>query len=105
MDDARVLIVEDDPMVAQVNRQFVEAVPGFAPVGTAGTASEALRLTEDEKPDLVLLDVYLPDKSGVTVLREIRQNGLPADVILITAAQDVETIQNAFRYGAIDYII
>ncbi|HUW65725.1 MAG TPA: response regulator [Spirochaetia bacterium] len=105
MDDARVLIVEDDPMVAEINRQFVEAVPGFVAVGVAGTGQEATRLVSEEKPDLVLLDVYLPDKSGVAVLQEIRQNGLPADIILITAAQDVETIQNAFRYGAIDYII
>ncbi|MDA8335151.1 MAG: response regulator [Peptococcaceae bacterium] len=105
MDDARVLIVEDDPMVAEINRQFVRAVPGFTPLGVAATGQEAVRLTAGERPDLVLLDVYLPDKSGLAVLQEIRQNGLPADIILITAAQDVETIQNAFRYGAIDYII
>ena len=105
MTDATVLIVEDDPMVAQINRQFVEAVPGFVTVGVAQNGQEALRVVRNEKPDLVLLDVYLPDQSGLTVLQEIRQNGLPADVILITAAQDVETIQNAFRYGAIDYII
>jgi len=105
MTDARVLIVEDDPMVAEINRQFVQTVPGFVTIGVVPNGQEALRLAKAEKPDLVLLDVYLPDQSGVAVLQEIRQNGLPADVILITAAQDVETIQNAFRYGAIDYII
>lgn len=100
-----VLIVEDDPMVVEVNKSFVSAVPGFQVVGVARTGHAALMLAERMRPHLVLLDIYLPDVDGVAILQEIRQRELPADVILVTAAQDVTTIQNVFRYGAVDYII
>ncbi len=100
-----VLIVEDDPMVVEVNRGFVNAVPGFKVVGVARTGKEAVQVAARLKPALTLLDVYLPDMSGLAALQEIRRLGLPTDVLLVTAAQDAETIQNAFRYGAVDYII
>lgn len=100
-----VLIVEDDPMVVEVNQGFVNAVPGFKVVGVARTGKEAVRLAARLKPALTLLDVYLPDMSGLAALQEIRRLGLPTDVMLVTAAQDAETIKNAFRYGAVDYII
>ncbi|MEW6727226.1 response regulator [Desulforudis sp. 1088] len=99
------LIVEDDPMVAEVNRNFVESITGYEVVGVVSTGGEALALIENLRPALTLLDVYLPDIDGVSVLHEIRKRQLPTDVILITAAQDVMTIQDVFRYGAIDYIV
>jgi len=100
-----VLIIEDDPMVVEVNRSFVDAVPGFRVAGVARTGREAVELVKSLKPDLVLLDIYLPDIDGVAALQEIRRLDLPTDVIAVTAAQDAKTIQNVFRYGAIDYII
>ncbi|MCL6638198.1 MAG: response regulator [Firmicutes bacterium] len=100
-----VLIVEDDPMVVEVNRGFVNAVPGFRVAGVARTGKEAIELIEEIKPELVLLDIYLPDIDGVTTLTEIRRLGIPCDVIMVTAAQEAEIIKNVFRYGAIDYII
>jgi len=100
-----VVIVEDDPMVVEVNRGFVSAVPGFRVAGVARSGKEAVEMIREERPDLVLLDIYLPDMDGVTTLQEIRRLGLPTDVIVVTAAQDAETIQNVFRYGAIDYIV
>lgn len=100
-----VVIVEDDPMVIEINRSFVDAVPGFQVVGVAKTGQEALVVIKELTPSLALLDVYLPDTSGVAILREIRKQGLSTDVILVTAAHDSDTIQNSFRYGAIDYII
>ncbi|MDQ0285755.1 two-component system response regulator DctR [Desulfofundulus luciae] len=105
MGDIGVLIVEDDPMVVEVNRGFVNAVPGFQVVGVARTGRKAVEMVARLKPALTLLDVYLPDMSGLEALQEIRRRGLPTDVLLVTAAQDVETIQHAFRYGAVDYII
>lgn len=105
MADIKTLIVEDDPMVAEVNRRFVESVASFTVVGMAATGAEALESIMELKPDLTLLDIYLPDMDGVTVLHEIRRRLLPTDVILITAAQDVPTIQDVIRHGAIDYII
>lgn len=100
-----VVIVEDDPMVVEVNRGFVSAVPGFRVAGVARTGREAVDMVKQLKPDLVLLDIYLPDMDGVTALQEMRRFDLPTDVIAVTAAQDARTIQNVFRYGAIDYVI
>lgn len=100
-----VVLVDDDPMVLQVNRQYVAAVPGFAVVGTARTGAEAVAAVARLRPDLVLLDIYLPDMDGIAALKEIRRLELPTDVILISAAQDAHTIREALRYGAVDYII
>ncbi|MDA8097928.1 MAG: response regulator [Clostridia bacterium] len=100
-----ILIVEDDPMVADINKRFVESIHGFTVIASVATGIEAINAVRDLKPDLTLLDVYLPDLNGVEVLQEIRRQNLPTDVILITAAQDTSTIQDVFRYGAIDYII
>lgn len=105
MPPINVLIVDDDPMVLKVNRSYVEAVPGFRVVGTARNGNDALELAQRLHPDLVLLDVYMPDKDGLTMLRELRSQALPSDVILVSAAHDTESIQEAFRCGAHDYII
>ena len=105
MSQIDVVIVEDDPMVVEVNRGFVNAVSGFKVAGVARSGREAIEMIRGVEPDLVLLDIYLPDMDGVTALQEIRRLGLPTDVIVVTAAQDAETIQNVFRYGAIDYVI
>lgn len=105
MPQVDVVIVEDDPMVVEVNRGFVNAVPGFKVTGVARSGRGAVEMIRDKAPDLVLLDIYLPDMDGVATLQEIRRLGLPTDVIMVTAAQDADTIQNVFRYGAIDYIV
>ncbi len=99
------LIVEDDPMVLEINRQFIERVEGFSVKGTAQNFNEAERLLGELKPQLVILDIYLPDTSGVELLKKIRSLGFPVDVIMITAARDRSIIQDVLRYGAIDYII
>ncbi|WP_394849355.1 response regulator [Pendulispora brunnea] len=96
----RVLVVEDDFRVAQVNAAFAERVPGFNVVGTARSAAEARQLARELSPDLVLLDSYLPDGSGIALLRE-----LEADAILLTAASDAESVRAAFAAGALNYVI
>lgn len=101
----RTLIVEDDPMVLEVNKQFVLATDGFDIVGLARSGTEALQLITEVAPHLVILDIYLPDLDGLSTLTEIRRRNDPVDVILVTAARDSETIQNVFRHGAIDYIV
>ncbi len=105
MNEIKVIIIEDDPMVAGVNCKFVNSVPGFRVVEIAGNAGEGLAKIISLKPDLALIDVYLPDRDGLTMLQEIRRIQAPTDAILVTAAQDVETIEGAFRYGAVDYIL
>lgn len=105
MSQIDVVIIEDDPMVVEVNRGFINAVQGFRVAGVARTGREAIEMVKELIPELVLLDIYLPDIDGVTTLQEIRRLGLPVDVIIITAAHNAETIQSVFRYGAIDYIV
>jgi two-component system CitB family response regulator len=101
----RVLVVDDDFMVARVHKGFVERVPGFTVVGTAHTGADALAATDRLRPDLVLLDIYLPDISGLEVLRRLREQASPVDVLAITAARDVETIRTALRGGVVHYVI
>ena len=102
----RTLIVEDDFRVADIHRAFLERLAGFEVVGTANTAAAALELIDRLRPDLVLLDVYLPDRSGLDVLREIRAAGRSEiDVITITAAKDVETLRAALQGGVVHYLV
>ncbi|WP_017538425.1 response regulator [Nocardiopsis halophila] len=102
----RTLVVDDDFMVAQVHRRLVERVPGFTVVGEARTGGEALERVRDLRPDLVLLDVYLPDIGGTEVLRRLRaEDGPQVDVLMITAARDAETVRRARHGGAVHYIV
>lgn len=101
----RVLLIEDDPMVQEVNRQFVEQVDGFHVVGMAANGAEGLKLIEQLKPDLVFLDIFMPSLDGIATLQSIRSKTLPVDVIVVTAAKDAETVRTMMRNGAFDYII
>lgn len=100
-----VLIVDDDFMVAEIHRRFVERVDGFQAVGVARTAAEALTAIEDLQPDLVLLDVYLPDMTGLDVLQQLRSHGNLVGVIMITAARELDTVKGALDGGAADFLI
>lgn len=102
----RVLIVDDDFMVAKVHSGYVAKTPGYEVVGVAHTGTDALRAVDDLRPDLVLLDIYLPDMDGVSVLRELRTStSAETDVIVISAATDVETVRAAMRGGVLHYLI
>ncbi|MFF1698424.1 response regulator [Streptomyces sp. NPDC058257] len=100
-----VLVVDDDVRVADVNAAYVAKVPGFRVAGKAHSAAEALRLVEELPVDLVLLDHYLPDETGLTVVRTLRERGHQTDVIMVTAARDVATVQAAMRHGALQYLV
>jgi response regulator of citrate/malate metabolism len=101
----RVLVVDDDFMVAKVHSGYVARTPGFEVVGVAHNGADAVRLVRELRPDLVLLDVYLPDVDGLAVLRELRGLADDVDVIVITAATDVETVRSAMRGGVLHYLI
>jgi len=102
----RTLVVDDDFMAAAVHRSFAERVPGFEVVGEATTGAGALALVEELHPDLVLLDIYLPDLSGLEVMRRLRQSeGPPVDVIAITSAKDVRMLRGAMQHGVIHYLV
>lgn len=100
-----VLVVDDDVRVADVNAAYVAKVPGFRVAAKAHSAAEALRLIEELPVDLVLLDHYLPDQTGLAVVRTLRERGHQTDVIMVTAARDVATVQAAMRHGALQYLV
>jgi response regulator of citrate/malate metabolism len=102
----RTLVVDDDAMTASIHRSYVERVPGFEVVGEAHTGRGALDLTRSLRPDLLLLDIYLPDLNGLDVLRALREPGQPhVDVIAVTAAKDVSTLRTAIHGGVIHYLV
>lgn len=101
----RALVVDDDFMSASIHTSYVERVAGFTPVGEAHTGTEALELVHRLQPDLVLLDIYLPDISGLEVLRRLRQEEKGVDVIAVTAAKDVKTLRAAMQGGVVHYIV
>lgn len=99
------VLVEDDPMVMAVNEGFIKRIEGFSIKSTARTGQDAIKIIQALRPRLVILDIYLPDLDGIQVLKEIRRQGIPSDVIMITAAQDVSTVQDVLRFGVVDFII
>ncbi|UUZ80181.1 response regulator [Paenibacillus sp. P26] len=100
-----VLIVEDDVKIAEINRRFVEKIPGFQVIGIATDEVQAKERLEILKPDLVLLDIYFPNSSGLEMLQYIRDHHRDTDVIMITAAKEVDAVREAVRAGAFDYIM
>jgi response regulator of citrate/malate metabolism len=100
-----VLVVDDDFMVAEIHRRFVEQVDGFRAVGVARTGAEALLAARELRPQLILLDVYLPDMTGLEVLQRLRADGDRVGVIMITAARELDTVSGALDGGAADYLI
>ncbi|MFC7302697.1 response regulator [Streptomyces monticola] len=100
-----VLVVDDDVRVAGVNAAYVAKVAGFRVAGQAHSGAEALRMAEELAVDLVLLDHYLPDHTGLDVVRALREGGHQTDVIMVTAARDVATVQAAMRHGALQYLV
>lgn len=105
MKDISVLIVEDDPMIRSINRQFVERVDGFEVVGEAENFEAAWTCIHNKSPQLVLLDIFFPGEVGTTFLKALRKQEAPVDVILITADRSPETIEMCLRYGAVDYLV
>jgi response regulator of citrate/malate metabolism len=101
-----VLVVDDDFMVAKVHSGYVGRIDGCTVIGTAHTGSDAIAAVAELRPDLVLLDVYLPDMSGIDVLRALR-TGAPDDpsVLVITAADDAATVAAALHGGALHYLV
>ncbi len=104
MEKIKVLIVDDDPMVADINKSYTEAVPGFSVVGIAKNGKEAICQINELDIDLIILDIYLPEMNGVDVLSLIRREEKNVDVIMITAADDSATVSRVLRQGVVAYI-
>jgi len=102
----RTLIVDDDVAVADIHRQFVNAHPGFVVVGESQTGAGALEQIARLVPDVMLLDFYLPDFSGLEVLRRLRSDGSQrTEVIAVTAARDMASVREARESGVRHYLV
>ena len=105
MQTYEVLIVEDELRQAQLHAEFIREHSRFTAVGLAGTMAEAHQMIDHFKPQLILLDNYLPDGRGIELLEYLVTHKSDARVIFITAASEMETCSKAIGYGAFDYII
>jgi response regulator of citrate/malate metabolism len=101
-----VLVVDDDFRVARVHGVCVDKVPGFRCIGYAHTASEARQAIDEWHPDLLLLDIYLPDEDGLSLLRSLHASpGTTPDCIVISAARDLAMVRSAMQIGAVYYLV
>jgi response regulator of citrate/malate metabolism len=100
-----VLVADDDFRVARIHSAFVDRVDGFRTIGVATTGQEAIRLAVALVPDLILLDLYLPDIFGLDVLNRMRVAGVEGDVIVISAANESETVARAVKLGVVNYLL
>lgn len=101
----KIMIVEDDPMVAMINEQFVNRSGDFSVTHRCSNGEDALAILDRETVDLVIMDVYMPRLDGIETLKKIREKDIPVSVIMVTAANDNSTVEEAVRLGAIDYLV
>ena len=101
----RVLVVDDDFMVARIHVGFVERVKAFEVAGVAHSGAEAADAVARLRPDLLLLDLYLPDRFGLDLLADLRAGPHPCDAIVITAAKEGDAVRAAVRLGVADYLL
>ena len=101
----KTVIVEDDLMVAAINNQFLMKSPGFQVTAIFHTGKDGLAFLKENPVDLLLLDLYMPDVSGLELLAELRRQNRKEDVIMITAANDAKHISEALHLGVIDYLV
>jgi response regulator of citrate/malate metabolism len=101
----RVLVVDDDFMIAKMHGKYIDSQNGYKLIGIAYNYEQAISSVAELNPDLILLDVYLPNHSGIELLRTIRSQNSPCDIILITAAKEREIVEEGFRLGIFDYLI
>ncbi len=105
MHDWRVLVVEDDRLVARLHCRFIAEIPGFSVAGVAATAAHAAELVRVLRPHLLLLDIGLPGEDGVALLRRLRAGGEEVEAIVVTAATASTTVRATVQLGAIDYLV
>ena len=101
----KVLIVEDDPMVAMINEQYIKRNKNFVIIGKCNDGASALDFLGNNDADLLILDVYMPKMDGFETLRRIRNKQITVDAIMVTAANDIESLEEALHLGIVDYLV
>ena len=101
----RVLVVEDEPVAADAHTAYVGRVEGFEVAGTVRTGQAAMQALAEGGVDLVLLDMNLPDRHGLEIVRAMRAAGHTADVIAVTSARDLQVVRAAVSLGIVQYLL
>lgn len=101
----KVLIVEDDPMVAEINKKYTESINGFKVIKICDNGLDAMEYLKNISLDLIILDVYMPKLNGIQFLKELRKFNSKLDVIMVTAADEGEKLKEVLNLGVIDYLI
>ncbi|WP_290490167.1 MULTISPECIES: response regulator [unclassified Aerococcus] len=101
----KTLLVEDDPMVVMINQRFVEALDDFKVTAKAQSLDQAKELLLTQPFDLVLIDINLKNESGLDLVKWIRDQTIPVEFIVISAANQATTVETASAYGAVDYLL
>ena len=105
MSDIRVLVVEDEPLIAEAHSAYTERVAGFHVAAVAHTAQQALAALRATPIDLVLLDLHLPDRDGLDVCRALRAAGTGTDVLVVSSARDLAVVRAAVSLGVTHYLL
>ena len=101
----KILIVEDDPMVTMINEQYIQRNKHFEIVGKCKDGSSALLFLENNNVDLLILDIYMPKMNGLETLQKIRNQKITVEAIMVTAANDRESLEEAMHLGIVDYLV
>ncbi len=101
----RVIIVEDDPMVASINRKYVEASEGFLVVGSFKSGVEALEFLKNQDADLVILDYFTPQMNGTEFIDRLHAAGKTPSIIMVTSANSANLVKKLMRRGVSDYLV
>lgn len=101
----KVMLIEDDPMVREINKGFLGKLDGLKVMYECARIKEAQDILLNYCVDLILLDVFLPNGNGIDLLKWIRKNDISCDVILITAEKGAQSVDESFKYGAVDYLV
>ena len=101
----KVIIIEDDPMVASINKSYLEFSPGFEIAAIFNNGSEALLYLEKQEADLAVVDYYMPVMDGREFITECRKKGLSTDFMMITAANNAREVEEIMRLGVVDYLV
>ncbi len=100
-----VLIIEDEKIVGEALRALLEEAEGIQVIAEAPTAASGIAMARQYSPDVILVDLLLPDKSGIQVIEEIMAENRSARVLVLTAFSDDSRVSAAFQAGALGYLL
>jgi response regulator of citrate/malate metabolism len=100
-----VLVVEDNAAVAALHCKLIDTLPDFRTVAVVSNGEAAYRAVESARPDVAVVDLTMPGGDGLTLLRRIRREAVPLEVIVVTASRDAQTIREAMHLGVVDYLV